>query len=59
MKSIAQNKIKLMLRRETVRALASHELSNVVGGGLAPLQGSGTCTSLPGCPGTACLCPDI
>jgi hypothetical protein len=39
--------------------LASHELSNVVGGGLAPLQGSGTCTSLPGCPGTACLCPDI
>jgi hypothetical protein len=59
MKNIARNRIKLMLSRETLRALVSRDLRNVVGHGLAPIQGSLACTSLPGCPGTACLCPDI
>jgi hypothetical protein len=58
MKNIAQNRIRLTLRRETVRALASHNLRNVVGGGIAQIQESLAC-SLPGGPGTACLCPDI
>jgi hypothetical protein len=58
MKNVAPNRIKLMLRGETLRALASHDLCNVFGGGLAQIQESLVC-SLPMVPGTNCLCPDI
>ena len=58
MKNTAQNRIKLMLRGATLRALASHDLLNFVGGGLAQIQETLVC-SLPMVPGTNCLCPDV